>query len=338
LSQVQLSSNSGESGNKEVIDISHLKVYFSKSQGFFRRTRTIVRAVDDVSFKIYESEIMSLVGESGSGKTTIARCIAGLQFPTHGSIKFREKNEVSKLGGRSLQDYHRAVQMIFQDPYSSLNPRRSVFTTISIPLRRLNREKEKSRVIQHVKDLLIEVGLDPNATMNKLPHQLSGGERQRVNIARALASNPSLLIADEPTSMLDASQRLNMLLLLEKLRQTRNLAVLLITHDLASAKIIGGRTAIMYLGKLVEVGVTKLLLSKPHHPYTELLLATSPRIDLSPKRYEENIPSFVESDLLKGCLFRSRCPYATEICEREEPMLLEKSPDDSAACHNPINL
>ncbi len=337
MSQIQLGAISDVPETRPLIEVKNLKVFFSQGRGFFTRHAITIKAVNDVSFIIGRSEIVSLVGESGSGKTTIGRCIAGLAPINSGSIKY-EGIEVTGLKGKNLVRYHRDVQMIFQDPYASLNPRRNVLTTISIPIRRLNGEKDKSKIKEQVKGLLVEVGLDPIAVMNKLPHQLSGGERQRVNIARCLASNPKLLVADEPTSMLDASQRLNILVLLDQLRKNRNLTILLITHDLASAKRIGGRTAILYRGKLMELGSTSSLLSIPHHPYTELLLNSSPRLEYSKARYSDTMQTVKEEEYLNyGCVFRTRCRYATDICEKVEPELLEKSGSRFVACHNALN-
>ncbi len=338
MSQVQLGTLSS-SGSAPLVEVNGLRVTFFQGRGFFTRHANVIKAVDDVSFNVNRSEILSLVGESGSGKTTIGRCIAGLVAVNAGSIKFDGKEQVTKLKGSALIDYHKNVQMIFQDPYASLNPRRNVFDTISIPIKRLNGERDQSKIRKQVRDLLIEVGLDAENYLSKLPHQLSGGERQRVNIARCLASNPKLLIADEPTSMLDASQRLNILVLLDQLKLKRDLSVILITHDLASAKKIGGRTAILYRGKIMEIGPTSTILSHPHHPYTELLLASSPRIDLSKDRYNEKakiVPQIKESEE-GGCVFRSRCKYATEICRAREPELLEVERGCRVACHNSLN-
>jgi peptide/nickel transport system ATP-binding protein len=200
-------------------------------------------------------------------------------------------------------------------------------------------------VLEIVNRLLSEVGLDPEETIHKLPHQLSGGERQRVNIARALAPNPRLLIADEPITMLDASQRLNILSLLFELRAKRNLTLLLITHDLASAKIMSDRTAVMYSGKLVEIGPTSSILSRPHHPYSELILSATPRLTETLQRAEDALAaaSYLsgideKESKSQGCVFAPRCRYATKICELSEPQLEEKSRSHLAACHNALNL
>jgi peptide/nickel transport system ATP-binding protein len=347
MSQVQLTENNAiskstfETSSGPLLQVENLSVTFSKEFGFLGRQTRTTKAVDRVSFNLYPSETLSLVGESGSGKTTIARCITALAAPTSGSIKYNGMN-VTKLSGKNLINYRREVQIAFQDPFGSLNPFDDVFSAIATPIRRLNRESGP-QVIQSVSSLLEEVGLVPSEVMHKLPHQLSGGERQRVNIARALASRPRILVADEPVSMLDASQRLNLLLLLQELQERRKIAVLMITHDLATSKVMGGRTAVMYLGKLVEIGPTLELLATPHHPYTELLISAAPRMNFESEDALGNIAkpfstTIEESEKLQGgCVFRNRCPYATQICSDEEPELLEKSNNRFTACHNWIN-
>ncbi len=319
-----------------LITINNLKAYFKQSKGTLRRRTAIIKAVDDVSFDVRKSEVLSLVGESGSGKTTIARCVAALAKPTSGSIKFNG-TEVTKLRGKALADYRRDVQIIFQDPFESLYSRFDVFTTISTPIVELTGLKDRSKLEDMVAGLLREVGLNPNDYMYRLPHQLSGGERQRISIARALAPSPKLLVADEPITMLDASQRLNALSILMQLKERRNLTVLLITHDLASAKLVSNRTAVLYRGKLVEIGPTEDILSRPQHPYTELILQATPDV-------EGEIPSFgnlggiEESEVVtRGCIFRPRCKYATQVCSDVDPELLQRAPGRLVSCHNALN-
>jgi oligopeptide transport system ATP-binding protein len=318
------------------LEIRDLTVHFSKAVGFLGRLAMTTKAVDNVSLVLRESDILCLVGESGSGKTTLARCIAALTKPTSGSVIYQGV-DVTKLKGSRLRHYRKEVQIVFQDPFSSLNPREHVSTFLSIPIRRLLGEKDSKRVLEEVYSLLKEVGLNENEVINKLPHQLSGGERQRVSIARALASHPKILIADEPVSMLDASLRMNFLNLLERLQSERNMAILLITHDLATAKVMGGRTAVMYLGKVVEIGPTGDILSRPHHPYSELLLAATPRMNPI-ETPEEEVTTIEKSErVMKGCVFRPRCKYATGICADIEPKLEEKTTSHLAACHNWLN-
>jgi peptide/nickel transport system ATP-binding protein len=333
----QLNNNSKEP--QILYKIRNLGVVFRRRQGIIRRKETIVHAVRDVSFDVYESELLSIVGESGSGKTTIARCLMGLAAPTEGSINF-VATEVSKLSNRDLRDYWRKVQLVFQDPFESLNPRMDVFTILSIPLRRLAKENDSSKIEQEVRRLLGEVGLDADEVMYKFPHQLSGGERQRVNIAKALAPNPKVLIADEPITMLDASQRLNILSLLIKLKESRNLTVIMITHDLASARIMSDRTVVMYSGRMVEIGPTERLLTLPHHPYSELILSATPRLVKNRTKSAELGDSGIEESMTieHGCVFAPRCKYKSQKCLESDPTLLEKSAGHLAACFNALNI
>jgi oligopeptide/dipeptide ABC transporter ATP-binding protein len=319
-----------------ILKVEGLTVTFVRESGALRKIRHVVKAVNNVSFDIHESEVLSVVGESGSGKTTVARCVAALAKPSQGSIRWRDKN-VSSLNRKEMKDYRKNVQIIFQDPFESIYPRQDVLTTISVPIRRLTGEKDPKRIEEAVTNLLVEVGLTPELHLRRLPHQLSGGERQRVNIARALASSPKLLVADEPTTMLDASQRLNVLSLLIRLKKERNLTVLLITHDLASARLMSDRTAIMYMGKIVELGPTKTILSHPSHPYTRMILEAMPKLGSS--KIGKYIGSKGEETkvALQGCAFRPRCAYATEVCSKVEPELSEKSKSQYAACHNPLS-
>jgi oligopeptide/dipeptide ABC transporter ATP-binding protein len=317
-----------------LLDVRNLSVHFTKSLGFLNRIGRTTRAVDRVSLQLGELDILCVVGESGSGKTTLGRCIAALTPPTSGAVMYNG-SDVSKLRGGDLKRYRKDVQMVFQDPFASLNPREDVFTILSTPMVRLTGEKDKGRLQEACSDLLKDVGLQADV-IHKLPHQLSGGERQRISIARALASRPKILIADEPVSMLDASLRMNFLALFNRLRTEHNMSILLITHDLATAKVMGGRTAVMYLGRLVELGPTSDILSEPHHPYAELLLAASPRMRADDSVNE--VTTIEKSErVTKGCVFRPRCKYATEICSEAEPPLELKTEAHLAACYNWIN-
>jgi peptide/nickel transport system ATP-binding protein len=338
VSQVQLKNAFEEEELKPLLKVNDLEVTFTQSKGVFNRKVTQIHAVNKVSFTIHQSQVLSLVGESGSGKTTIARCVAALARPNSGSIEYNG-TEVTRLKGQKLLDYRKDVQIIFQDPYESLNPRQNVYDSIAGPMRRLGGENDRAKLLELVTKVLREVGLDPAYCLSSYPHQLSGGERQRVNIARALAPNPKLLLADEPITMLDASQRLSILSLLAALRKKRNLTILLITHDLASAKIMSDRTAVMYLGSLVEEGPTNIILSKPHHPYTELILEATPRL----KEWDQELTKYLVSPIEKaksqktGCVFAPRCKYATDECLQVIPPLEEKSNSHFAACHNILN-
>ena len=297
-----------------------------------------VKAVDDVSFEIGELEANCLVGESGSGKTTIARCITLLTRPTSGSIKFQGK-EITKISGKELLDYRRKVQIIFQDPYEALNPRQDVFTFVSTPIQQLLGERNRSILYDRVSSLLEVVGLNPEITIPKLPHQLSGGERQRVNIARALAPEPKLIVADEPVTMLDATQRLKILVLLAKIKSQKRLALLMVTHDIASAKVVSDRIMVMYRGKLVETGQISEALKTPSHPYLELLISSVPRLRSDNKTKNERSTTFVsdEQRVGTGCVFRMRCKYSRELCTQMVPKLSPtSSPTHDAACHFPL--
>ena len=261
-----------------LFEVRNLSVNYSKETGLFGQgKRKLMQAVENVSFDLFPSETLSLVGESGSGKTTIAKCVVGLLNPSTGVMKYNGE-EITELTGKRLRDFRRDVQIVFQDPFGSLDPFHDVKTIVSIPLMRLLGMRKKSKIEETVNSLLEEVGLDPADTAYKLAHELSGGERQRVNIARALATRPRILVADEPVSMLDASQRLNVLSLLKSLQLKRDLSILMITHDLAVSRVMGGRIMIMHSGSIVETGETEAILRSPENPYTKLLISASPRI------------------------------------------------------------
>lgn len=323
--------------NDPILKVANLSVHFKQQTGTFRKREKIIKAVSEVSFEVGRSEVVSVVGESGSGKTTLARCILGLVKPTSGSIDYNG-TDITKIKSKKMRDYRRAVQIIYQDPFESLTPRLKIYDILAAPLTELVGMKDKKEIRATIQALLEEVSLDPEV-MHRYPHQLSGGQRQRVNIARALAPNPMLLVADEPITMLDAAQRMNILYLLSRLQQKRNLTVLLITHDLASARLISKRTMVMYLGKLVEVGNTQTILSEPKHPYVRLILDALPSLT-SKDPYGSKDVSWIEdsANISKGCVFEPRCRYRTDICKQEMPPLAFKTESDYAACHNPLNM
>lgn len=337
LSQIRLEDrNTVEETGAPLISIKDLTLDYRKETGLFIRRVSKVRALDHVSLDIYHSEFVSIVGETGSGKTTLGKCLVGLERPTFGQIYF-DGRDVSKLARTNFRHYTREIQMIFQDPFESLLPRQDVYTTIATPIRNLRGERRKEVLVENVSRLLEEVGLRPEEVMQRLPHQLSGGQRQRVSIARALASNPRLLIADEPITMLDASQRLNVLSLLTNLRAKRGLTVVMITHDLPSAKITSDRIVVMYLGKVVELASASTLVSRPHHPYVELMLASHASLtDVMAEKVKQK-GEMGEARPEKGCVFEPRCRYATEVCKVEEPPLAEMDPRHYAACYHPLN-
>ena len=334
MSQVQL-SETVNGASSPMLEVKNLSVTFHKEFGFLGRRSRTTKAVDNISFQLNPNETLSIVGESGSGKTTVARCVTALNPPTSGSVKYWGA-EVTKLRGRSLLNYRKDVQIVFQDPFGSLSPFQDVSTVVTTPIKRLLGVRDPAKITEMVRGLLNEVGLESDEVLHKLPHQLSGGERQRVNIARALASEPKILVADEPVTMLDASQRLNTLYLLREIQAKRGISILMITHDLATSRVMGGRTAVMYLGKMFEYGPTEQVLTSPLHPYTELLIMAAPKADFTHESPAELYGSTIEKSerLVGGCVFRTRCKYATQICSDEEPLLTPKFEGRLVACHN----
>ncbi len=336
---LRLSSSQRSQENEPLLSARDVKVTFVKEKGFFLRRKFFIKALDGVSFDVNRSESVAIVGETGSGKTTLARCIMALTRPVSGSIKCCGR-EVTRLNGSAMRDHRRSVQIVYQDPYESLNPLQDVRKIISTPIRLLLGEKDKRRIEERVTNVLLDVGLNPAEVMHRYPHQLSGGQRQRVNIARALAPEPELLIADEPITMLDAEQRLNILSLLRTLKDSKKLTVLMITHDLASARLTSDRIMVMYLGKVVETGPTKDVVLNPHHPYVELVLSAAPRrTELSEDQDFYDLPPMEESvaQVGSGCVFAPRCKYASKLCEDVEPNLTKISAGRQVACHYPTN-
>jgi oligopeptide/dipeptide ABC transporter ATP-binding protein len=319
------------------MEVKDLCITFRKKRGFFRQKTSLINAVYHLSFSVGESEVFSVVGESGSGKTTLARCLLAVAKPTSGTVYWKGR-DLSVLQENALKEFRRNVQIVYQDPYESLNPRNDVFRTISDPIRNLLGDNDQAHLQRRVSDLLREVCLSPEKYIHRLPHQLSGGERQRVNVARALAPGPRILVADEPTTMLDASQRLNILSLLRKLKAERKLTIILITHDLAVARLMSSRIAVMFVGRLVEIGPVEAVVSSPHHPYAELVMEAIPDVNRGEVDVNDFLVTIEESEMVtKGCVFRPRCKYATGQCGEAEPELVSRSPGHSAACYNPLN-
>lgn len=321
-----------------LLDVRNLKKYFPIEKGFLRTVMGQVKAVDDVSFTIHEGETFGLVGESGSGKTTLGRCIVRAIPPTSGEIYFRlpegEDVDIATLPRRELRDVRKYFHMIFQDPYSSLDPRMSVLDIIAEPIRNNKLLSSKRDVQERVRELMNVVGLDIQH-LNRYPHAFSGGQRQRIGIARSLAPNPRLIVCDEAVSALDVSIQAQILNLLEDLQADFNLTFLFIAHDLSVVEHISDRVGVMYVGKLVELADTDSLFSDPKHPYTEALLSAVPTTDPEIKMDRIILPGEVANpaDPPSGCYFHPRCRYAQDICKRETPEWKEVTPTHFAACH-----
>ena len=324
------------SENNVLLQIKDLKMYFPIKSGFFQRTVAHVKAVDGVSFEIKRGETLGLVGESGCGKTTIGRCIVRAYQPTDGEILYGENSHAVDLAHQSetqLKDFRRVIRMIFQDPYASLNPRMTVFNIVADPLRIHNIASGKD-LEKMVGSLLERVGLHAEP-MRRYPHAFSGGQRQRVGIARALALNPELVVADEAVSALDVSVRAQILNLMIELQRELNLTYLFISHDLSVVEYIADRVAVMYVGKLAEMAPTDELYRNPKHPYTEALLSSIPIAD--PRRRADRI--VLEGDVAdpanppSGCYFHPRCRYAKDRCKAETPELRTVSEGHTVACH-----
>jgi oligopeptide/dipeptide ABC transporter ATP-binding protein len=326
-------------GAKPLIEVQHVKKYFPIRKGVLQREVARVHAVDDVSFVVREGETLGLVGESGCGKSTLGRTIVRLLEPTEGQIRFRERS-IEKLGTRSLRPLRREMQMVFQDPYASLNPRKRVGSIIGDPLK-IHSIGDKASRKKQVEELLDTVGLSPEH-YNRFPHEFSGGQRQRIGIARALALRPKLIVADEPVSALDVSIQSQMLNLLEDLQNEFQLTYIFIAHDLGVVRHVSDRIAVMYLGKLVELSPAEELYQRPIMPYTEALLSAVPipDPDLARKRerivLEGDVPSPINPP--SGCRFHPRCRYATAICKEVEPPLADYGNGHLAACHHPLNV
>jgi len=315
-----------------VLEVNGLKKYFPVRRGLLRRTVGHVHAVDDVSFSIGTAETVGLVGESGCGKTTVGRAILRLIEPTAGSIRL-EGHEISKLGKAELRPLRRRMQIIFQDPFSSLNPRMRAGDIVGEPLK-LHGEGGKRSRRERVAELFERVGLR-RGQMDNYPHQFSGGQRQRIGVARALALNPRLIVGDEPVSALDVSIQAQVINLLRDLQRDLKLSYLFISHNLAVVEHISHRIAVMYLGRIVEYTDKDTLFSRPLHPYTEALLAAVPIPNPQIKRVRRVVQGDVPSPLRPppGCHFHTRCPYAEARCRSEVPLLREVQPGHQVACH-----
>lgn len=322
-----------------IIKVMNLKKYFTISLGFFKsiitRSPPVVKAVDGISFDVKKGEIFGLAGESGSGKTTTGRVILRLLEPTSGKIYFHEK-EITNIPLKKFKEYRRKMQIIFQDPYESLNPKMIVKDIIAEPLR-VQGIKDEEEIMKRVNQTLEDVELiPPEEFLYRFPHELSGGQRQRVACARALVVQPEFIVADEPVSMLDVSIRAEILNLMIDLVEKYNVSFLYITHDLALARHLCNRLAIMYLGKIMEKGSVDEVIANPLHPYTKALLKAVPIPDPTSRRVEVVIKGEIPSPINPptGCRFHTRCPNIIgEVCRKQEPELVDQGNDHYVACH-----
>ena len=309
-----------------LLEVSHLKKYFKTPSG-------MLHAVDDVSFTIERGKTLGVVGESGCGKSTTGRCILKLIEPTSGSIVFEGK-DISKISKREMRKMRKEMQIIFQDPFSSLDPRKTVYQTIAEPIIVNGLLKEKEEIDQRVKELMETVGVAERLT-HSYPHELDGGRRQRVGIARALSLNPQFIVCDEPVSALDVSIQAQILNLLKKLQRDKQLTYMFITHDLSVVNHFSDEIAVMYVGQLVEKAPAEELFNNPIHPYTKALLSAIPVPEFGVKRERIILKGEISSpiDPKNECRFAKRCPKACDQCTRECPKLIEYSPNHFVACH-----
>ncbi len=325
-------------GKNRIVEVNNLKKYFPIKSGiFFQREVAAVKAVDGISFHIYEGETLGLVGESGCGKSTTGRTILQLHRATEGSVRF-EGEELTTLKGEPLRKMRQEMQMIFQDPYASLNPRMSVGRIVSEPLvvHGIGTKQERD---DRVAELLELVGLNPYF-VRRYPHEFSGGQRQRIGLARALALNPKFIVADEPISALDVSIQAQVVNLMQQLQDDLGLTYLFIAHDLSMVRHLCDRVAVMYLGKIVEIAESEELYTNPLHPYTQALLSAVPVPDPVVEEQRQRIilkgdvPSPINPPM--GCNFNTRCPVSVDVCFDEDPELVEVLPEHWVACHRVI--
>lgn len=315
-----------------ILKVENLKKYFPVKSGKLFGEKAYLKAVNDVTFSIEKGKTLGLIGESGCGKSTVGKAVMGLFKATSGSIKYQDK-DISSYSSKEIKKFRRNVQMIFQDPYSSLDPKKRISYAVQEPLYIHNIGTPKER-LERAKELLETVGLS-YYYMNRYPHEFSGGQRQRINIARALTLNPELLVCDEPTSALDVSIQAQVLNLFKQLQEKFGLTYLFISHSLNVVKYLSDNIAVMYLGKMVELGDSNGIYKKPLHPYTQALFSAIPTEDPTAKVDRIILKGEVPSPLKppSGCQFHNRCPYAKSICKELSPELAEIEKDHKVACH-----
>jgi len=319
--------------SETLIEVTGLGKTFADHAVRLGPPRPPLRAVDDLSFSVLRGETLAVVGESGCGKSTLGRLLLRLTEATEGTILF-DGQDLTRLPGEEIRKLRRRMQMVFQDPFGSLSPRRTVAEIIAEPMEVFGLIRSRAERRDRVAELLVRVGLPPSF-MDRKPRQFSGGQRQRIGIARAISVDPAFIVADEPVSALDVSVQAQVINLMQDLQRQKGFSYLFIAHDLAVVRHIATRVAVMYLGRIVEIGMAEQIYGAPQHPYTEALLSAAPHPD--PEKRTKRIvlrgdaPS--PTDIPSGCAFRTRCPIAGEICARERPPLVEVAPGQSAACH-----
>ncbi len=326
-----------QNDNNLILKVNDLKMHFPLRRGLLQRVVGTIKAVDGISFELHENEVMGLVGESGCGKTTVGRTLLRLYDPTDGEVMFHKEDgdwvDVAKVNNKQMKELRKEMRMIFQDPFSSLNPRLTVKDIIAEPLV-IHNSASGSALQDRVAELMSAVGLNPSY-MGRYPHEFSGGQRQRIGVARTLALNPRLIVADEPVSALDVSVQAQVLNLLQNLKNDLGLTFIFISHDLSVVEHICDKIAVMYVGNIVELAPTEELLTNPKHPYTEALVSAVPSADPLMKMdriiLQGDVPS--PANPPSGCVFHPRCRYAKDICSQEKPPLVEVAPGHTARCH-----
>lgn len=318
---------------RKILEVKHLKKYFPLKKGKFKEGDPCVKAVDDITFDLYEGETLGLVGESGCGKSTLGRTIIRLYEPTSGEVIF-EGEDVAKKSRKEMRALREEMQFIFQDPYSSLNPRMTVFNILAEPLIAHGKFKRGPELDAYVKNLMDRCGL-PSYYCYRYPHQFSGGQRQRIGIARSLALDPSFIICDEPVSALDVSIQSQIINLMKDMQEEKNISYIFISHDLSVVKHISDRVGVMYLGSMMELADKNEIYSNPQHPYTRALIGAIPLPDPTKRKEMQVIQGEIPSNvnIPKGCKFNPRCPFAKGICREQEPATKEVKPNHFVKCH-----